>query len=338
MTGWRQIFDPDTGRFRLDEASLPAALASGEILVRIRLTTICGSDLHTLAGRRAPPGACILGHEAVGDVVACGPGRNDLRVGDRVTWSLCDSCGRCAPCTEHGLPQKCERLFKYGHAALDEGGGWAGCFASHILLRPGTTVALVPPELSDASAAPLNCAVATAVAACEGLPAPGRSAFVLGGGLVGLAVVGLLRARGWPRVAVSEPEPDRMARAQGIGAVAPTPGERFDVVVEAAGHPAAVNAGLAAVRTGGWLVWAGVVHDRDRLELAVSRVVKGCLTIRGVHNYAPRHLQEAVAFVQRAGTRWPLADWVSPPVPLRALDRAFALAQSGRWLRVAVSP
>ena len=87
-----------------------------------------------------------------------------------------------------------------------------------------------------------------------------------------------------------------------------------------------------------WLVWAGVVHDRDRLELAVSRVVKGCLTIRGVHNYAPRHLQEAVAFVQRAGTRWPLADWVSPPVPLRALDRAFALAQSGRWLRVAVSP
>ena len=338
MTGRRQVFDPATGRFQLEEAVLPTQLNPGEVLVRIRLATVCGSDLHTLAGRRAAPGRCILGHEAAGEIVALGAGREALRVGDRVTWSLCDSCGSCVPCTEHALPQKCAHLFKYGHAALDAGGAWAGCFASHILLRAGTAVEVVPEQIPDAAAAPLNCAVATAMAACDGLPAPGRAALVLGGGLVGLAVAGVLRDRGWPRVAVSDPDPGRTTRARELGFAVPAAGERFDVVVEAAGHPAAVEAGLAAVRTGGWLVWTGLVHDQDRIELAASRIVKGCLTVRGVHNYAPRHLREAIAFLARAGATWPLADWVSPPVPLADLDQALALARSGRWLRVAVAP
>ena len=94
MNGFRQVFRPDPGGFRLEEAPLPAP-GPGEVLVRIRLATICGSDLHTLAGRRAAPGPCILGHEAVGEVCAQGAGREDLRPGERVTWSLCDSCGRC---------------------------------------------------------------------------------------------------------------------------------------------------------------------------------------------------------------------------------------------------
>ena len=156
MTGRRQVFDPATGRFQLEEAALPTQLNPGEVLVRIRLATVCGSDLHTLAGRRAAPGRCILGHEAVGEIVALGAGREALRVGDRVTWSLCDSCGTCVPCTEHGLQQKCKHLFKYGHAALDAGGAWAGCFASHILLRAGTAVVVVPQEITDAAAAPIN--------------------------------------------------------------------------------------------------------------------------------------------------------------------------------------
>src|SRR5690606_8004475 len=98
---------------------LPKELAPGDVLVGISLATVCGSDLHTIAGRRAEPTPCVLGHEAVGIIVASA--RPGFAEGQRVTWSLADHCGRCPACTEWKLPQKCARLFKYGHAALADG-------------------------------------------------------------------------------------------------------------------------------------------------------------------------------------------------------------------------
>ena len=111
-------------------------LAPGEVLVEIDLATICGSDLHTLSGLRTEPTPLILGHEAVGRIVASQrPGFSAL--GDRVSWSIADSCGTCLACTEHRLPEKCAALFKYGHATLTDGSGLNGCYATHLLIRPG---------------------------------------------------------------------------------------------------------------------------------------------------------------------------------------------------------
>ena len=91
-----------------------------EVLVRVSLATICGSDLHTFTGRRAAPVPCVLGHEAVGRIAYPTKVRDaygePLHEGDRVTWSLMAACGACRYCNERDLPQKCERLFKYGHA------------------------------------------------------------------------------------------------------------------------------------------------------------------------------------------------------------------------------
>ena len=139
-----------------------------------------------MSGRRAAPVPCVLGHEGVGHVVDLGPGRADLFVGERVTWTLVDSCGRCAACTEHDLPQKCGTLFKYGHAPMNDGAGLNGCYASHILLRPGTSVFPVPARLPDATVVPANCSLATMVNAVESIPASARSVLVQGAGLLGL--------------------------------------------------------------------------------------------------------------------------------------------------------
>src|SRR5262245_2931038 len=99
--------------------------AGGEVLVRISCCTLCGSDLHTHAGRRSGPVPAVLGHEITGRIEAFGPDapRTDitgaaLAVGDRITWSLVVSCGDCFFC-RGDLPQKCERLFKYGHERAD---------------------------------------------------------------------------------------------------------------------------------------------------------------------------------------------------------------------------
>lgn len=67
-------------------------------------------------GARKEPFPLILGHEGVGVVVESR--RDDCAVGQRVTWSVADSCGHCQPCTDYDLPQKCESLFKSANYAM----------------------------------------------------------------------------------------------------------------------------------------------------------------------------------------------------------------------------
>ncbi len=207
-----QLFHGPGQPFSGAEVPLPDQLAEGEVLVAITLATICGSDLHTTSGRRSAPTPCVLGHEAVGVVVASA--RPGVEPGRRVTWSIADSCGECAPCSRWSLPQKCDHLFKYGHASLEDGSGLNGCYATHIVIRPGTALFEVPDALTDAMAAPANCALATVMCALEHLPAPCESALVQGAGLLGLYACAVLRARGVSRVFCSDCATRAMRRAR----------------------------------------------------------------------------------------------------------------------------
>ena len=139
-------FHGTEGPFEVCE--VPVIATPADTLVQVSLATICGSDLHTVSGRRDAPTPCVLGHEAVGTIAAPTQHRSAtgelLREGDRVTWSLMASCGRCAYCTDRNLPQKCETLFKYGHARSEGATTLSGGFATHILLRPGTAIYHIP--------------------------------------------------------------------------------------------------------------------------------------------------------------------------------------------------
>src|SRR5262245_30387011 len=125
----------------LELTSCPAPEPLGEeVVVRVSLCTLCRSDLHTHAGRRAGPTPTVLGHEIIGRIEAFGPSaaRVDLlgtavTVGDRVTWTVTVSCGQCFFCAED-LPQKCEHLYKYGHEPVTAARPFAGGLADYILL------------------------------------------------------------------------------------------------------------------------------------------------------------------------------------------------------------
>ena len=347
-----QLFHGPGRPFSGAEVPLPERLAEGEVLVAITLATICGSDLHTTSGRRSAPTPCVLGHEAVGVVMASA--RPGLEPGCRVTWSIADSCGECAPCSRWSLPQKCDHLFKYGHASLEDGSGLNGCYATHIVIRPGTALFEVPDALTDAMAAPANCALATVMCALEHLPAPCESALVQGAGLLGLYACAVLRARGVTRVFCSDAEPERLDLLPAFGAIplAATPGawpanaERIrsecpqgvDLVVELAGTAAVVPEGMEILRPGGLYIWGGMVHPQTAVSLTGEAVVRKCATIRGVHNYAPRHLKAGLRFLAEQREHLPFERLVSPPFPLEQLDEAFALTATRRWLRVAVTP
>ena len=349
-----QVFDGVEKPFRAVSFSLPDPLQPGEVLARIRLATICGSDIHTIAGHRQEPTPAVLGHEAIGEVVAVSEERSDLRVGDRITWTIADSCGACLPCASFDLPQKCDHLFKYGHASLESGTGLNGTYASHIVLRAGTHIVRVPDELTDQLVAPANCALATMVSAVSHLPDHCETVVVQGAGLLGVYASALLAEAGVPNVFCVDKQEARLAQVSRFGGI-PIDGRTdkypaarkaieaaaphgVDAVLEVAGASALIPEGIRLLRSGGKYGFVGMVHPHSQLELTGEQVIRKHLTLFGIHNYGPKHLDEAVAFLKHTHDRYPYSALVSPPLALANLSEAIELAQCGEWHRVSVTP
>ncbi|MET4159966.1 alcohol dehydrogenase catalytic domain-containing protein [Agromyces sp. PvR057] len=341
-------------------------LGDGEALVEVELTTICGSDVHTVLGHRPVRSPLVLGHEQVGRVVALGAGavRSDgspLELGDRVVWSVTVSCGTCDRC-RRGLTQKCRTLAKYGHERVHRGWELSGGFATHVQLRAGTAIVRVAEDVPAVVAAPASCATATAVAALaaasDRVDLDGAVVLVTGGGMIGLTCAALALDAG-ATVIVSEPDASRRAFARRLGALSADPRARADdperlesvlaaasgagarevlVAIEASGAAAGVRTAVAKVGIGGVVVLVGTVTSGTELCIDPESLVRRLATITGVHNYDAAHLERAVAFLERSWRTLPLDELVSSTHALARLDHALEEAASGRHIRVGVAP
>lgn len=185
---------------------------------------------------------------------------------------------------------------------------------------------------------------------------PDDTVVVLGAGLLGLYGVAMARAKGSAPVIAIDAVPARRALARRFGAAEAHDPEDLDalsrttwmrdrsrrggadVVIETAGAAAALAEGLRLLRPGGRLVTAGLVVPGSSVTLDASEIVRRCATVRGVHNYAPRHLIAALDFVRAQRLRLPLAELVDARFPLEATDAALIAAAERRALRPAVVP
>lgn len=322
--------------FRLVREPLPA-LGPGEALVEVELVTLCGSDLHTLAGRRSTPVPTVLGHEAVGRVVELGPGLDPapvpslvpdgvglgdsgpddavrgeaggapVAVGDRVTWTVAASCGTCDRCLG-GLEQKCRSLLKYGHEAVTARWRLNGGLASHVHLLAGTALVPVPEAIDAALAAPANCATATVAAAARrvGL-GPSDTVVVVGCGLLGLTAVAYARWLGAASIIAVDVDASRRGLALELGAdrvclpaelPAAAAARGASVVLELSGHPAGVEQAVAVAEIGARVALVGSVSEgATTVILDPAVVVRRMLTVVGSHNYAAQDLRQAVRFL-----------------------------------------
>jgi putative phosphonate catabolism associated alcohol dehydrogenase len=308
-------------------------LGHGETLVRVRLATVCGTDLHTVTRRRRAPYPSVLGHEAVGTVVA--GGTRAIAVGDRVVWSVTVSCGRCARCRS-GFTAKCPSRRKIGHERFD--GDWplSGAYAEHVVLPPGTAMAKVPDAMPDAVAAPAACATATVMATLEAAGNVGRRrVLVIGAGMLGLTAAAALAEAG-ARVRVTDLDPQRLEMVSRFGGT-PDGGGSVDAAIDFSGSSAAIDAALGRLSSGGALVLAGAALPGRRIEVSPETMVRQWLTITGVHNYEPRHLTRAVKFLERTLEAYPWRTVVADPVDLDAIASALTPAPAGK-LRAAVKP
>ncbi|MEZ0364473.1 zinc-binding dehydrogenase [Mycobacterium sp. pUA109] len=336
--------------FTVVTTSVAADPGPGRVLVEIDLATICGSDLHTVSGRRAAPQPGILGHEQVGRVVAVGSALPHTRgngsavsVGDRVVWSVTASCGQCRNCAR-GLGQKCLQLHKYGHERLADSWPLSGGFASHCLLLPGTTIVVVPASVPDAVAAPASCATATVAAALDAASARGldRSrVLITGAGLLGVTAAAMAKQAG-ASVVVSDPDPARRAWATRFGAddVIGTTRQPtgFDVAIELSGAADAVETCLASLDVGGYAVLAGSVATTRPAAVDPEHVVRNLITVTGVHNYGPSHLQAAVDFLAAHHDRYPFRELVGHAYGLDRIGEALHAAAGSNLLRQAITP
>lgn len=321
-------------------------LGHGDVLVAIELSTVCGSDVHTVQGHRSAPTPLVLGHESVGRVIAVSDdGAHavdgaELRIGDRVVWSVTVSCGTCDRCTA-GFTQKCRSLAKYGHERIGPRWELTGGFASHVHLRAGTAIVRVPETLAAAVLAPASCATATAWAAVmrgtAGRALEGVKVLVYGAGLVGLSAIAIAADEG-AEVTVVEPSPSRRGFAERFGAAAvATADGPADIVIEASGH--AVAEAIAAADVGGTVVLVGSVFPADPVPFDAESIVRRMVTVTGVHNYTGRELASAVSFLAGRGRGYPFTEVVGAVHPLDDVDAALAAASvPGAPLRVALNP
>ncbi len=327
------------GVLRLEEHVLPTR-SGGEIDVDVTLAAVCGSDLHTVSGRRSADPGTGLGHEAVGRVRDSDEGATDargapLRCGDRVVFGMIVSCNACDRCSSD-LPMKCRSLRKYGHASVDVPPYAVGMLADIIRLVPGVTV-LRAPDLADELLVSAACAVPTAAAIVRALGdgRPGRVG-VVGGGAVGTYVSEMLVDRG-AEVLLLEQDPARLRElSSGVVAVEELPTD-LDATVEVSGSRVGTAAALRACGVGGTVVLAGTVSPGDvSLEVDPSDIVLRRLRVVGIHNYAPEDLIAGVDWLAARGEHAPRI--VGSVLPLARVAEAFDAAQRHVALRIGVRP
>jgi 2-desacetyl-2-hydroxyethyl bacteriochlorophyllide A dehydrogenase len=294
---------------------------AGELLLDVEACGICGTDLHILAGKSYRPNPpFVLGHEPVGRVSRVGAGVSPDWLGRRVTMTLFTGCGTCADCLR-GDERLCPDLTSI-HGVLAAPGG----FAEEMVVPESAAVA-APTDLTAAEVAALVDAGATAANAAEVvLGHDASSVLVIGGGPVGFLTVELLAAAGVAAFVV-EPLPARRAALERRGYVVAETIDGvagpFTVVVDCAGAPSVVSAGLSALAPRGLFVVVGYTTVPS-LDLAV--IARRELLVRGIRSGSRAHLEAALgAAARRVIALPPISVW-----DLEQINEALAELRSGR--------
>jgi alcohol dehydrogenase len=262
----------------LETVAIPRA-GYGQAVIKVELTTICGTDLHIVRGEYPVKPGLIIGHEAVGRIYELGPGLEGYAVGDRVLVGAITPCGQCHPCLDGNLSQCGGPL-----------GGWQlgntinGAQAEYMLVpHAQANLAKVPETLEDEQVLLLADIASTGFSAAEtGDVKLGDTVAVFAEGPIGLCATLGAKLRGASLIIGVESDPARRRMAERMGAtfvIDPrthdvvegiryvTEGRGVDVAIEALGKQETFENALRVLRPGGTLASLGVYSGKLAMPL-----------------------------------------------------------------------
>ena len=272
---------------------IPGNSAPDELLIRIKACGICGSDVHGYdgsTGRRIPP--IVMGHEASGIVEKTGASVRDFKPGDRVTFDSTIWCGACQYCRS-GRINLCDNRRVLGVSTPEY--RQHGCFAEFVAI-PARIACKLPDNVSFEHAAmtePLSIAVHAVSRAPNIL---GKSAVVIGAGMIGQLLIQTLRTAGVAALIATDVDSAKLEIARIAGADHAlnardpalidsiqklTGGGGADLVFEAVGAAASVHSAIAAARKGATVILVGNVSPEGPSFQHLQSVVTRELSVLG---------------------------------------------------------
>jgi threonine dehydrogenase-like Zn-dependent dehydrogenase len=263
--------------FRVEEVEKPRA-GVGEAVIRVTLTTICGTDLHIVRGEYPVRPGLVIGHEPVGVIEELGPGVTGYEIGDRVLVGAIMPCGQCRACLSGHLSQ-------CGHGGGYEAiGGWRfgntinGAQAEYLLgPNAQANLAKIPDGLTDEQVVLLADIASTGFSGAESAGVRiGDSVVVFAQGPIGLCATAGAKLMGASLIIGVEGDENRLAMARRMGAdvaldyrevdvvaeVKRLTGGGADVAIEALGTQQTFESALRSLRPGGTLSSLGVYSGK----------------------------------------------------------------------------
>ena len=322
----------------------------GEAVIRVTLTTICGTDVHILRGEYPVEPGLIIGHEAVGIIDELGPGISGYAVGDRVLVGAITPCGQCSSCLTGNWSQ-------CGGVPI---GGWKfgntinGAQAEYLLVPYAqANMAKVPADLRDEQVILLADIASTGFSAVESADVQlGDSVVVIAQGPIGLCATAGAKLKGAGLIIATESNPVRKKMSLKMGAdvvLDPTLADvtaeihkltndrGVDVAIEALGTQATFETALRVLRPGGTLSSLGVYSGK--LNIPVDAFAAGLGDYKIVTTLCPggkERMRRLMELVRQK--RVDLTPLLTHTFPLSQITDAYSLfsRQEDGVLKVAI--
>jgi len=317
-------------------ADVPA-IGKRDILVKVRATSICGTDLHIYnwddwsANRIKTP--IIFGHEFTGEVVEVGSDVREIKVGQLVSAETHITCGLCYQC-RIGARHHCENTIILG---VDR----QGCFAEYVAI-PAKNAWVNSPRMSDEVASIQEPVGNSVFAVTEGSIVTGKVLAIFGMGPFGQIGIGVAKAFGAAHIIAVEPHAYRLDMARKMGAdhlIDPSKenvverikeilgGAHVDIVVEMSGNQKAIRDGFAVLVNGGRFTMFGLPSGPIQINLADDIIFKGAKVV-GISGRRIWRTWYTVKELLETG-KLDVRPVITHTFPLEDFEKGFELMASG---------
>lgn len=300
----------------LTDLPLRNELPDGHVLIRVKASGLCHTDIDVLHGRYGSSAFPVVpGHEYAGEIEAIAADVENFQAGDRVAVDPNLPCGTCRSCRK-GLTNLCKDLKAYG--VTHDGG-----FAEYSVVRADQIHAIGELAFDRAALAePLACTLngLSAAGVAKDAPAP-SNAIIFGAGPIGLLMALSLQATGAQNVTVTDVNEERLAFASNLDLKTAVSGSQslsssqhaFDFVADATGVPTVVEKMIDLVADGGTALLFGVCPPTAKVAIHPFEVFRRQLKIVGSHSLN-RNIPEALELLKADDGR--MARLVSHRLPL----------------------